>query len=217
MNSTEQRWNPAAIGALARGDLANAIIASTPGGIEAQEAQGQQDFVANETLPIKFNYCTREQIEAMGIVYGDPVDDLFVEVTLPDGWHKQPTGHSMWSYLLDDQGRKRASIFYKAAFYDRRAFIDISRRYSCSTVPVLGYDDPDYRAGEWHCTVTDHDDAILWTSKTVGPEPPYSHGGDEKSRSKWLAWVESKNALALTGREWLDENYPDWQDPLAYW
>ena len=43
--------NPAAIIALAQGDIENALIAATPGGIEAQEARGQQEFAANSTLP----------------------------------------------------------------------------------------------------------------------------------------------------------------------
>jgi len=34
----EQRMNIAALAAALRGDLANALIASTPGGIERQEA-----------------------------------------------------------------------------------------------------------------------------------------------------------------------------------
>ena len=50
-------------------------------------------------------------------------DDLFTDVKLPQGWRIQPTNHSMWSDLLDEAGVKRAAIFYKAAFYDRSAFI----------------------------------------------------------------------------------------------
>jgi len=35
----------------------------------------------------------------------------------------------MWSYLHDEHGRERCAIFYKAAFYDRDAFLTISPRY----------------------------------------------------------------------------------------
>ena len=120
------KWTPAAVMAALKGDLSNAIIAATPGGIEAQEAQGQQNFVNSTTLPIKCNFGNREQFEKMGIVFGEPVDDLFCDVQLPQGWRKERTDHSMWSNLLDDQGRIRASIFYKAAFYDRDAFLSIA-------------------------------------------------------------------------------------------
>ena len=83
--------NPAAIIALAQGDIENALIAATPGGIEAQEARGQQEFAANLTLPRSgnsWNSSCREQLEEMGIVFGEDVDDLFVEVKLPEGWKK---------------------------------------------------------------------------------------------------------------------------------
>jgi len=79
----ETRMTPAALGALLRGDKENFIGASTPGGIEAQEARGQRDFVVNETLPIKCNFCEREQLEQMGIVFSDEIDSLFVRVQLP--------------------------------------------------------------------------------------------------------------------------------------
>jgi hypothetical protein len=118
---------PAALSAMFDGNTENFLAASTPGGIEAQEARGQLDFVASETLPKEMLHgCTREKLEEMGIRFGDDVDDLFVSVELPDGWEKRPTDHSMWSELVDDKGVVRANIFYKAAFYDRNAHISLS-------------------------------------------------------------------------------------------
>lgn len=113
--------NPAALAALAKGDLDNFAVAATPGGIEAQEAAGQAMLCASAQLPKELHGCTRESLEALGFKFGNDVDELFVTCTLPPGWKKQATDHSMHSDLLDDQGRKRAGIFYKAAFYDRRA------------------------------------------------------------------------------------------------
>lgn len=112
---------PAQLIALVRGDIDLAM----PGGIERQEAMGQAAFVGTKSsLPIE---CPRAELEALGFVFGEPIDDLFVSVTFPAGWSKKATDHSMWSDLLDDQGRKRGSIFYKAAFYDRRAFMHLER------------------------------------------------------------------------------------------
>ncbi len=126
----EKGISPAALAAFLSGDLENAMIASTPGGIERQEAAGQASFVSSETLPLQFNYCTKEQFEAMGVVFGAPVDDLFQQARLPAGWVKVATDHSMHSELRDEKGRKRAGIFYKAAFYDRSAFISLTSRFS---------------------------------------------------------------------------------------
>ena len=198
------------LAALVNGDIANAIVSETPGGIEAQEARGQQDFVASDTLPIKCNSCTREQLEAIGIEFGEPVDDLFVAVRLPDGWKKIPSDHSMWSNLVDDQGRTRAHIFYKAAFYDRNAHISIVRRFTYSVVPTCGYDNPNYRAERWHCIVLDASQTI-WTSDSIEPQP------DFEDRDATSLWYSKQDTLKKLGKAWLDEKYPDWQNPLAYW
>lgn len=90
-----------------------------------QESRGQENFVKSETLPRK--YYDQSLLEGWGIVFGEAADDLFVYVTLPDGWIKRPTDHSMWSELVDGEGKVRATIFYKAAFYDRDAFMNISK------------------------------------------------------------------------------------------
>jgi len=108
--------------------------------IERQEAEGQDDLVNSDQLPAKLNsYGTdndpKEQYKKMGIkVIGQTEgDDLFLDVILPDGWRKEATDHSMWSKLVDHKGRTRASIFYKASFYDRDSFINFEKRYYSSS------------------------------------------------------------------------------------
>ena len=117
------RVSPAVLKALGDGDIENGLIAATPGGIEAQEARGQTILCSNELLPKKMYNIKREEMESLGFRFHDtPNDDpLFVHVSLPEGWTKRPTEHSMWSELVDQEGKVRAKIFYKAAFYDRRA------------------------------------------------------------------------------------------------
>lgn len=189
--------------ALVTGDTERAIL--------NQEARGQRDLVNSDVLPKECNYCTHEQIEQMGIVFGDDVDELFVRVQLPPGWKKVPTDHSMWSELVDEQGRKRASIFYKAAWYDRSAHITLERRYHYVVEPVLGWSHPDYRKGQWHCVVKDAG-KIIWASAPLRPEPDYN-----EDRNEWLRWDDEKERLGKQGDRWLQEHYPDWLDPLAYW
>ena len=87
--------------------------------ITGMEAAGQQQLVNSTALPIDCR--NREAFEALGFVFGDPVDDLFVNVTLPTGWSKKGSDHAMWSHVVDERGLNRVAVFYKAAFYDRRA------------------------------------------------------------------------------------------------
>ena len=194
---------PAALKALLDGDEKNFMVASTPGGIEAQEARGQQELVNNEALPECSN-CDRADLETLGFIFKGLIDNLFVEVQLPEGWKKVATDHSMHSNLLDERGRKRGSIFYKAAFYDRRADWFLERRFSRSVQPVGGYDqDYDNETTQRECIVTDCDE-VIWQSGAVGP-------------SGNLKCYDIDNVLSPLGTEWLEENYPDWKDPLAYW
>jgi len=105
------------------------LFGMNPGAIEKQEAQGQREFVESTLLPTDFNFCKKEDFEALGFKFGEPVegDPMFCEATLPDGWKKRATDHSMWSEIVDDTGKVRAMIFYKAAFYDRDAFIRLQQ------------------------------------------------------------------------------------------
>lgn len=113
--------NFAALTAALQGDFGNALIASTSGGIEQQEADGQRMVTEGTRLPKEITNATREQMMELGFKFGADVDELFVSCELPAGWHVRGTDHSMWSEILDDQGCVRGDIFYKAAFYDRRA------------------------------------------------------------------------------------------------
>jgi hypothetical protein len=97
------------------------------GGIEAQEAQGQRELVASTVLPFPGWNSSDADFEALGFTFGEkvPGDDLFREATLPDGWTRAGTGHAMHSDVLDERGIARVGVFYKAAFYDRRADMHI--------------------------------------------------------------------------------------------
>lgn len=100
-------------------------LGGNPGAIEAQEASGQDQLVNSNVLPTKCPQADRKILEAAGIKFGEPHkgDPLFCTAVLPKGWKKRATDHTMWSELVDENGKVRATIFYKAAFYDRDAFI----------------------------------------------------------------------------------------------
>lgn len=121
--------------------LLNFMDVAFGGGIEAQEAQGQREILASETLPSEILHCTQDDMEALGFVFGEVVasDPMFREVTLPDGWKREGSDHAMWSYIVDERGIRRVAIFYKAAFYDRSAHMAIDNvGYSTATSWIYG-------------------------------------------------------------------------------
>lgn len=102
-----------------------------PGGIERSEKRGQSELVESDVIPTFASNWGKKSIDAeltaLGFVLGDPIpsDPIFRAATLPKGWKKVGSDHSMWSKIVDETGKERCSIFYKAAFYDRTAFITI--------------------------------------------------------------------------------------------
>jgi hypothetical protein len=99
-------------------------------GIEAQEKRGQSEVVRSEQLPVRSG--GDQQYLDLGFTFGeaDKRDPLFRPATLPAGWKKQATDHSMWTEIVDELGRKRVAIFYKAAFYDRDAHMYLETPHS---------------------------------------------------------------------------------------
>lgn len=175
---------------------------SSSGGILAQEAAGQQSFVNSDTLPTEMMGDSRRVLEEAGIVFLGVVenDPLFQYVELPAGWTKSATGHSMHSDLLDDKGRKRAGIFYKAAFYDRNAHISVNRRFGA------GIDWSKLDSGIAQGVVSDCGEIIYRAD-----EISFDTEADYSVRSQAQ---EQASALA---KAWLAERYPDWEDASAYW
>ena len=99
----------------------------------------------------------------------------------------------MHNEIVDAKGRVRATIFYKAAFYDRRADMGLCRRFRYS-----GYEDGS-STSVYRCCVFDGIAAI----KEFG----------EHSRDDYAGRAE----VEKQAREWLDAEYPNWQDATKYW
>ena len=103
------------------------VSGALPEAIEASEAQGQCELCLEAVLPIQRDAACEAALKSRGVVFSGAREDLFEKVTLPRGWSKQPTDHSMWSELVDDKGVVVAMMFYKAAFYDRDAFMRLAQ------------------------------------------------------------------------------------------
>ena len=171
------------------GVLLDVLSGRGDGSIERSEAQGQCDLVASSDLPSETCPSQEEIAKHTGIQFHEPLNELFVRVTLPDGWSKRPTEHSMHTDLLDDKGRVRAGIFYKAAFYDRRADIGFLPRYS-----VRPHYEDDGTVSK--ILITDGGQPI----KELPPAP------DKKPYDQYEV-----------GEAWLAEHYPDYENIWAYW
>ena len=152
-----------------------------------------------------FEY-TQKQYERMGIEIINECDDLFWNVKLPEGWDTRATDHTMWNELIDDKGRKRATFFYKAAFYDRDAFANLQTRFQLDVTHVA---DPDsdyevWKASDFQGTIKDGD-IIICQTKCVPATGDYSK--DDKIKDE--LWEEL--------RTFMNEHWPEYKDVHAYW
>lgn len=173
-------------------NLNNIFDALAPGDIEAQEKAGQLNELKRQTLPLDLS-PSRLTWESLGFVFHEPVDDLFVSVTFPAGWKKRATDHSMWTDIIDNEGHRRGGIFYKAAFYDQRAGAHLDTRFSVSK--CAAHSDTQLK--------TIIRDAFTQTESSFGIRDNTDFAiGDQHQ-------AEAMN--------WLNEHYPDWRNPVAYW
>lgn len=214
---------PAALAAAHAGHTGNFIAAMTPGGIEAQEKAGQIEQSFAETLPIEGTSTEqqRKEFESLGFVFAldrtaaqnQERGELFVDCKFPAGWRKKPTDHSMHTDIIDGKGRKRGTIFYKAAFYDQRADCYLVRRYGCGTEPLGGWlKNP---PSKQHVGVVRDCGNVIFQTKPTPPEPQYD--GETGDRQAWLDWQQLKDAKGKEAQEWLAKNFPDRESVLAYW
>lgn len=171
--------------------------------VDAQRGRGQEQFANSDTLPVQMlGENTRAMLEAAGVRFLGPVegDKLFQYVELPSGWRKSATAGSLYTDLLDDKGRKRASIFYKAEFCDRVAHIRASPRFRIT----LDFE-RERRDNMAIGVVFDGEEVIFATEPTRLP-----------SEHNTQFFEIGDNAKRLT-KDWLAERYPDWENPAAYW
>lgn len=112
------------------------------GAIEEQERNGQAELLNSTTLPTEGS--NSPVLAELGFVFGAEVrgDPLFREATLPKGWAREGSDHAMHSYICDERGVRRVNVFYKAAFYDRRADLHVMNvGHTLATEWIYGEDE----------------------------------------------------------------------------
>lgn len=199
--------------------------------ITDQEKAGQNELIKSQQLPVNPGgspFKNEEELKKIKEVYKkwgmDPKltegDELFYTVELPKGWKKEQSGGSYWSDLLDDKGRVRAHIFYKAAFYDRHSHISFVSLYSINKIY------PDYE--EMNSQEDFHERCNLekyqWEIKK-GTEDFYRSKIREFKRiykkEEHYEWHNEMEKVDRSGQieceNWLKERLPNWKDIHAYW
>lgn len=107
--------------------------------IDNIERSGRDNIINKTQLPIYANSINKKcydientkelvlkKYKELGIEVINEENDLFYNIKLPKNIKLKSSESKYWTYLVDDKGTELASIFYKAVFYDRKAFININ-------------------------------------------------------------------------------------------
>ena len=171
--------------------------------IENMEAEGQQEAI-RRTLLARRMYPSQADWESLGFTFVDiPDDSVMYQAELPEGWSIEATSHSMHSNILDANGLKRGSMFYKASFYDRNASMSLERRYNINR----RYFEEEPRTFEVY--FGNEQEILFVAGKVVKPT-----NGTEEEIDAAYAEAARLEQIAL---EWANEHYPDWENVHAYW
>lgn len=67
---------------------------------------------------------SRDVLEAIGFEVIGEDGTLFYQVRPPEGWTRMTEGY--WTSVKDKDGKERMTMFYKGAWYDQDAFLNIN-------------------------------------------------------------------------------------------
>ncbi len=169
--------------------------------LEGQERTGQHRLVNSDRLPS--DHGDDAPWLALGFTFGapDPGDPLFMPATLPEGWKRQATDHSMGSVIVDTLGRERVSIFYKAAFYDRSANMHLIS-LSWYVAKHVEYEGPLVLSDEWAtrdavtAAMRTHRENYLQEAAEFREFAADTERRSEGNRARCAELAESKEAVA---------------------
>ena len=144
--------------------------------VEVTERQGAAEVVASSVIPTEMQGVDDAALVALGFVLGPVCEDdpLFRAVTLPDGWSRVSGGGAgYWTFLVDPAGRRRFVLFYKAAFYDRRAYLEALPRFGIRV------------RDDHRCVLVELSDdrVLLWTDPAPSAPEAWGYWGAMRRRA----------------------------------
>jgi len=155
-------------------------------------------------LPNEIRFATWSDLATWGVERVGPANKYLCEVSLPEGWQVRQSDHPHWQELVDNNGRNRADIYICHDFSGTRAFFSPRRRFTTtfevadnnSELRVLVMDGKD----QLHCTPW-----VELRHSLSESRPDQYHDKQAHDRAENMA------------KDWLRQNFPNWQNCLQYW
>jgi hypothetical protein len=166
-----------------------------------KEIVSDNTLVECAALPVQMDEDDQLALKRSGVKFLGPIegDDLFERVTLPEGWAVAETEITTVYELLDEYEKPRAIIHYSSNYYKRSAWLIVTCRFG-----IVADDEHELEGNAVRMCVTDYGEVTFESDV---------HTFNVDSTEQF----EAANESAINEcREWLDENYHDWKNPLAY-
>lgn len=187
------------------GMLVESMAVGSEAFILGQEARGATQVRESDYLPTEGDW---DKFLALGGTRGEvkPGDELFTAATLPEGWTKEGTGHSLWTDVVDERGVKRIAIGYKAAFYDRWArFTVLDVGAEVGATMRFGDDDsvPPTLPEFWDkLTIGEQKDVENYLTKRIAEDRDYAerYGDSTGYKATYVARAEAALKLVRDSR-----------------
>lgn len=158
----------------------------------------EQNQANNPLMVPKKMSPNKEVFESVGFTFEDVGDNDCYQATLPVGWKSYSESEFGGTTLLDEKGRERGFFFYKTLPYESdNGILKLCTRFEVN----WNFINPENWNGPVEVLVVDYvEDTVVFNAGQC----------DE---------LESKeyNQLHEKASEFLNNNYPDWENPLKYW
>ena len=162
-----------------------------------------QDVAVSTTLMAKDMNPGREVWESLGFEFADiEGDDVLCRAKLPEGWTMNATDSQYWTEIRDENGMVRGKMFFKGAYYDRKARMALKQRYEICT-------DYDEESNTRKIYFGNNDEEIFVAGTLARPKNDDYEG--------FKKYELDTSILQMVAKEYANENYPDWKDVRAYW
>lgn len=130
---------------------------------------------------------TKKAFESIGFTFEDVEDDIFYQTTLPKGWTIDNSSNKSLTFLIDHKGRKRVTYYRDYP----QPFMSLIRKFCINFRPV-----------EQNSVIVSVDDSDGHVIASIGSA---FRGSD------------MQDYLVSQSKEFLNSNYPDWENPCKYW
>jgi hypothetical protein len=188
----------------ALGGARSCVASDDASACDHQSHSAQRLLVSSDLVPMQIGGAQLWELEQMGFVFGAQTHRLFMHAQFPEGWKKVATDHPLHTDVVDEMGRRRAGIFYRADLCNQRADMTMFARYQIDAfaraTDGVGYD----------VAVTD-------CGSTVERFGTWSDGAKAGSREQTQSAQRAREKLAAQARAWLHKKRPKWHNPLLYW